>query len=611
MWGPILSFERIALFSLLLISICCEFGRGASIEDRTIELSHEAEPNNYHDLAIRGDGTEAGAFTAVVGCTGVAPRLPIMTLRNNNPDVFNMFILALERIQNWPEDRVLSYFQLAGIHGFPFTPWQYPPSATVNPGLGYCTHNSGLFLTWHRPYLVLLEQLLWREARVIANQFTGERRTRYVRAANRVRLPYWDWAAPADRSRIPSVLKEQRITVVKPVGSRTIANPLYSYRFLRGSPGAGFGPTTVRGPNDNDLADSFPGRIQGTLDLFARTTFTDATRRLEGIHNNIHVLIGGDMPIVTRSAFDPIFWLHHANVDRLTAMYQATHPGVRMTPRPRSPTFALGGSGPDDLSTPLYPFRHPNGQEWRSSDISAARSIHSYGYSYPEVPANLAQPELSTFTTRRINELYRPNLASSSFNPLTKRAGEVFTRREWSCNVQYDMKELSGPSYRIMFYLDAEDTKTFVGVASIFAGTITPIEMPNSVITMDVPLTSELVEPTANLTASAVVPLLTDQLYWEVERVNSDGSITGVPVEEIPSLKIATYSTLAEYPADLSQLPQKGDETIYLDPTKDKNGGLEPADDTSSFVEEIGDGIPEVIENIGDAIPEVIDAVLP
>lgn len=152
--------------------------------------------------------------------------------------------------------RILGTDHKIGIHGYPFTPWQYPPSATVNPGLGYCSHSSAIFLPWHTPYLLLMEvrlalwlyvtpfeannksqQILWREAGDIARQFTGAQRDRYVAAANRVRLPYWDWASPGSQSRIPPILKQSQITVVKPgVGSRTIHNPLYSYRFLRDPP---------------------------------------------------------------------------------------------------------------------------------------------------------------------------------------------------------------------------------------------------------------------------------------------------------------------------------------------------------------------------------------
>ena len=76
-----------------------------------------------------------------------------------------------------------------GIHGYPFLPWQYPPEATVNPGQGYCTHQSLLFTTWHRPYLLLLEQLLWEEAVNIAGKFSGAAKDKYLAAAQDLRLP--------------------------------------------------------------------------------------------------------------------------------------------------------------------------------------------------------------------------------------------------------------------------------------------------------------------------------------------------------------------------------------------------------------------------------------
>jgi hypothetical protein len=45
-----------------------------------------------------------------------------------------------------------------GIHGRPYTAWD----SVTGPGgytqaTGYCTHNSILFPTWHRPYLALFE----------------------------------------------------------------------------------------------------------------------------------------------------------------------------------------------------------------------------------------------------------------------------------------------------------------------------------------------------------------------------------------------------------------------------------------------------------------------
>ncbi|MCA9694467.1 MAG: tyrosinase family protein [Myxococcales bacterium] len=44
-------------------------------------------------------------------------------------------------------------------------------------------------------------------------------------------------------------------------------------------------------------------------------------------HNQIHVRVGRDMARMT-SPNDPVFWLHHAQVDRLWAKWQETHPGL-------------------------------------------------------------------------------------------------------------------------------------------------------------------------------------------------------------------------------------------------------------------------------------------
>lgn len=97
------------------------------------------------------------------------------------------------------------------------------------------------------------------------------------------------------------------------------------------------------------------------------------------------------------------------------AIYQASHPGLYLTPAPRSQTFALGGPGPDDLNTPLYPFRHSNGIEWTSDELKTADSIFSTGYAYPEVPNGMSASSLQTFATQAANKLYGPNLQNPSF----------------------------------------------------------------------------------------------------------------------------------------------------------------------------------------------------
>lgn len=49
---------------------------------------------------------------------------------------------------------------------------------------------------------------------------------------------------------------------------------------------------------------------------------------LESIHNTIHGYVGGNMGQVPLAAFDPVFWLHHANVDRILVLWQERFPDV-------------------------------------------------------------------------------------------------------------------------------------------------------------------------------------------------------------------------------------------------------------------------------------------
>ena len=94
---------------------------------------------------------------------------------------------------------------------------------------------------------------------------------------------------------------------------------------------------------------------------------------LESIHDRVHVFVGGNghMSYVPYSAFDPIFWLHHAwapsngqgrlkkqaysknrNVDRLFAIWQAIHPESYATPQVSAfGTFTNAPGSLEDITT--------------------------------------------------------------------------------------------------------------------------------------------------------------------------------------------------------------------------------------------------------------------
>ncbi|KAL9050230.1 MAG: hypothetical protein Q9162_006765 [Coniocarpon cinnabarinum] len=99
---------------------------------------------------------------------------------------------------------------------------------------------------------------------------------------------------------------------------------------------------------------------------------------LEDIHNSIHVLTGGHghMSRVPSAAFDPIFWLHHNNVERLFSIWQELNPTKTVEPW-------TNGEVTVDKDTPLIPFsKDENRQPYTSDSCWAFKKL---GYSFPEL----------------------------------------------------------------------------------------------------------------------------------------------------------------------------------------------------------------------------------
>ena len=139
--------------------------------------------------------------------------------------------------------------------------------------------------------------------------------------------------------------------------------------------------------------------------------------------------------------------------------------------------------------------------------------------------------------------------------------------------------ELTG-SYRIRFFIGEEESNdNLAGVAAIFANPNTPLSTPNDQINASVPLTPTLVDKSVGLSPEEAVPVLQEQLNWIVERSNGDGTgFTTIETSALSSLIISVVSNEANYPADKSQLPTKGDPVTYYEPTEGKIGGLQPGE---------------------------------
>lgn len=107
---------------------------------------------------------------------------------------------------------------------------------------------------------------------------------------------------------------------------------------------------------------------------------------LESWHDNIHNLVGtgvrhsGHMSDPSVAAFDPVFWMHHCNIDRLLALFQALYPDKFVTPGKRDP--ATAGQDQNILADDaLFPFRKNEQDEcWTSTDL---RDWAACGFAVP------------------------------------------------------------------------------------------------------------------------------------------------------------------------------------------------------------------------------------
>ncbi|KAK6544868.1 hypothetical protein TWF694_001548 [Orbilia ellipsospora] len=460
------------------------------------------------------------SFVPVVGAGNTCvDRLKIEDMQTKYPDTFNLLLLAWRELQLAPETDDLSFYQLSRIHGAPFGPWQMPAQGNYNWQLGYCTHHSAIFLSWHRPYLVLLEvefshlskivrtrlmlvaqQTLYRKAVEVANRFSGDAQTRFVRAASGVRLPYWDWSDPTTQSHLPTIVKTATVFVIQPgpsgvPTSATIPNPLYAYNFQSQNSTSTFWAdfsrwrTTLRQPNqaaqsqeevaDGTLQNAYNNRHQATYLAFSYSSFNDFAANVETIHDEVHGSIGGagHMTYIPYSAYDPVFWLHHCNMDRLMAMYQSAQPNTFIEPMTSVPTFANPSSQLDTIDTPLYPFRRFDNSFWTPQNISTASSIFPLSYGYPEVPCLLTFTSFDTLrnhTTTAINQLYGPQSP-----PGNKRSVErTKVRQEWQARVVIDRAEILG-SFVIYVFLGKPDSSYCQwAISPAMIGTLTHLGSP-------------------------------------------------------------------------------------------------------------------------------------
>jgi tyrosinase len=327
---------------------------------------------------------------------------------------------------------------------------------------------------------------------------------------------------------------------------------------------------------------------------------------IEALHDTIHTLSGlqGHMAFIPFSAFDPIFWLHHAMVDRAFAMWQTLYPGSWITPTAAAMNSYTTSTGQiQDSQSPLTPFYSgPNGSFW-SSDM--VRNTSVFAYTYPEI-SGLGGPEGRTQVIRAINRLYGAaspaNMARQRVRNVVRTDGlgstggiakegvtvEPSTQdddddgneaalsrvvtdnqyREWVANIRVNKQALNA-SFLIHLHLGdkASNAKSalhgndLIGTMGVFAS---PPSFANHMVSSHrmsgaIPLTGALIERVRsgvlqNLDVQSVTPFLKDRLRLEVS--SADGSPV-VPAA-VQGLRVSIASANVNVADRDDQLPQWG-----------------------------------------------------
>ncbi|KAI1645927.1 Di-copper centre-containing protein [Daldinia loculata] len=650
-----------------------------------------------------------------------------------------LFFPALWKFSQMDPHEKLSWFQIAGIHGKPFVSWDEPGENPAVEEKGYCTHNSILFCTWHRPYVLLFEQVIFELMKEVVNEYPEVDRPDLLQAARTWRLPYWDWALKkpinGDLNKrdytVPLAVLSEEVEIRQPTvqGRGLYRNALYQFTMpgritmgdsslkykdqdlritaseipdpdtsikytfpfdqcqatSRHPKGTGVNQDWVTGKQDNEaIADALRdykwdpetntenakmgNMTAGLRAAFYRVltieTFEDfATKRApnhgaddpvqkdyafdscEGIHDNMHNWCGGDwtepdnhnirlmghMAHVPLAAFDPIFWLHHCNVDRMTAIWQTLH---------EDPWFDGSDARDEDLGTysiefghrdkptdPLRPFHKEDGQYWTSSDV---REVTALGYTYPGLEKWLyttngvydKQKHLDTLT-KTLNENYNSDWSASQKARLTAGPGQPnlpklarlhtlsdkpvnLTTYDYVVNVVYEKFALNGNKFIIHIFVgkvpdDVPYKTRTTQVGQVVNFSTEPGSLGNSdegcgncqnqqanhtESTGRVVLTNALITRWKNQIAHEtgdnnqsvlksmnpedVVSFLRSNLNW---RATSMGALV-----DLPSLKVSLAVGEAEHFADRSKMSKYHNYKAAYEVTSGRPGGAGPED---------------------------------
>lgn len=278
----------------------------------------------------------------------------------------------------------------------------------------------------------------------------------------------------------------------------------------------------------------------------------------ESPHNNVHNSVGcsdGTMYDLNWSAFDPIFMLHHANMDRLIALWQAIYynSSIFEIVDYEGPLYGTA-AGNVSADTPLKPFYAVDGNFHTSNSVC---NVSTLGYTYPELsPSRQDGPvtpdKLSAYVKFMVNTLYTDVDNSTAYGAsklgrfrsprgLGKRLEDGVTSKTWSIALQVNKGRIPLPA-TINCYL-SEKT---IGKVALLA--IPAVGVTHSTIPLDRALATTGLDP---VDKDAVIQHLRHELRFEVLKVRVSSIFFTCPAKSLlGDLDSLQWSPRTKYPTD-------------------------------------------------------------
>lgn len=297
-------------------------------------------------------------------------RKDISRVSADEVETYRKAILAMKSLKaNDPK----SWEFQSGVHGNPFE--QLYPYI-----FNQCQHTQWWFFPWHRMYLYYAERIM---RKLLLKAATSDEEKR---KASEFTIPFWNYL-PAGKARL------------LPEPFRNPANYDNALWEPRRGPGINDGDEASKLPATsvdirafcytNFYSDgpgfSFGGRrVDRPVHLAPELVGFDADTFENNPHNSVHAWVGaklrkrpprlfGYMSSPPYAALDPIFWLHHSNVDRLWEVWLSLGEGRQNPPA----TTADGKLWRQQ--TFLFLDENENPQAGRVEDFLDIRAL---GYSY-------------------------------------------------------------------------------------------------------------------------------------------------------------------------------------------------------------------------------------